>query len=265
MKIIKFSLLLSLALSCLIACSNNFQAPVEEVGVRHESTNRNTQSISKVNSSPLVVKGSHEVSKGETLIAIAFAYNLEYTALARVNSIVSPYVIYPGQILELDVTRAPSRKSSNKSLQKNVQNSNVIKSRSAPESTSIEPAKVALRWAWPSRGKVIGNYSIEGIENKGIDIAGVKGDAVLAAEAGEVVYAGSGLLRYGDLLIIRHNAKFLSAYAHNSKLLVKDGDQVSRGQTIAELGSTGIDREMLHFEIRENGEPVDPLMLLPAR
>ena len=101
------------------------------------------------------------------------------------------------------------------------------------------------------------------MENKGLDIAGKKGDAVLAAADGEVVYAGSGLLRYGELLIIKHNDQYLSAYAHNDALVVREGQRVTRGQKIAELGSTGVDRDMLHFEIRLEGKPVDPLIYLP--
>ena len=103
------------------------------------------------------------------------------------------------------------------------------------------------------------------MENKGLDLAGNKGDPILAAADGEVVYSGSGLLRYGDLIIIKHNEHFLSAYAHNSVLSVKEGQKVIRGQKIAELGSSGINRNMLHFEIRLDGKPVDPQLYLPAQ
>ena len=122
-----------------------------------------------------------------------------------------------------------------------------------------------VTWAWPAGGALLARYSDSGTENKGIDIGGRSGDAVLAAADGEVVYAGSGLLRYGGMIILKHNDDFLSAYAHNSRLLVGEGQRVSRGQKIAELGSTGIDREMLHFEIRLEGKPVDPLRYLPPR
>lgn len=127
------------------------------------------------------------------------------------------------------------------------------------------PRSGVLSWTWPADGQIIGRFSAAATGNRGIDIAGSRGDPVRAAEAGEVVYAGSGLLRYGDLVIIKHNDQFLSAYAHNDNILVREGEQVQRGQRIATLGSTGIDRTMLHFEIRQNGNPVDPLRFLPAR
>ena len=117
-------------------------------------------------------------------------------------------------------------------------------------------------WQWPSNGRVIGNF--EG-GNKGVDIGGNPGDPVLAAAAGRVVYSGSGLRGYGQLIIVKHNDVYLSAYAHNSRLLVKEGQSVSKGQKIAELGQTDADRPKLHFEIRRNGNPVNPLDHLPAR
>ncbi len=121
-----------------------------------------------------------------------------------------------------------------------------------------------VNWNWPYRGTIVGRFSEEGANSKGIDIAGKEGDPVLAAADGEVVYAGSGLLRYGNLLIIKHNDRFLSAYAHNRALLVGEKTKVSKGQKIAELGSSGIDKNMLHFEIRVDGKPSDPLLYLPA-
>jgi lipoprotein NlpD len=113
------------------------------------------------------------------------------------------------------------------------------------------------------RGNLLKEFSVNGSGKKGIDIAGIPGRPVKAASAGRVVYSGSGLLGYGQLIIIKHNSKFLSAYAHNRKLIVKEGDQVEPGQKIAELGSTGTDKPMLHFEIRRLGKPVDPLKYLP--
>ena len=118
-------------------------------------------------------------------------------------------------------------------------------------------------WGWPAGGKVIAGF-VEGA-NKGIDIAAKVGDPVLAAAAGKVVYAGTGLRGYGKLVIVKHNALFLSAYAHNSQILVKEGQSVTKGQEIAEAGSTDSDRPMLHFEIRRQGKPVDPLKHLPSR
>jgi lipoprotein NlpD len=122
-----------------------------------------------------------------------------------------------------------------------------------------------VSWDWPYRGTIVARFTDEAVEGKGLDLAGKAGDSVLAAADGEVVYAGGGLQRYGNLLILKHNDHFLSAYAHNRSLLVKEGDVVKRGQKIAELGNSGVDREMLHFEIRQDGKPVDPLLFLPKR
>lgn len=122
-----------------------------------------------------------------------------------------------------------------------------------------------IAWSWPADGTVIGRYSERSADSRGLDIGGRRGDTVKAAADGEVVYAGSGLLRYGELVIIKHNTRYLSAYAHNERILVDEGQRVVRGQQIAELGSSGIDKLMLHFEIRVDGSPVDPLLYLPER
>jgi lipoprotein NlpD len=120
----------------------------------------------------------------------------------------------------------------------------------------------ALDWAWPAKGKIIAGFS-ETANLKGIDIAGTAGQAVNASAAGRVVYAGTGLRGYGKLIIIKHNATFLSAYAHNREILVKEGQQVARGQKIAEMGNTDAEQVKLHFEIRRQGKPMDPTKYLP--
>jgi len=122
-----------------------------------------------------------------------------------------------------------------------------------------------VNWRWPGDGKVVGTFVAGDQIRQGIDIAGKAGDAVRAAAEGEVVYSGNGLLGYGELIIIKHNANFLSAYGHNRQRLVKEGDRVKAGQQIAELGSSASAREELHFEIRKNGKPVNPLDYLPVR
>ena len=128
-----------------------------------------------------------------------------------------------------------------------------------------EPAASSdeIAWGWPATGKVIGTFSEAG--NKGVDIAGRAGDPVLAAGDGKVIHRGSGLRGYGELVIIKHNATYLSAYAHNQRILVEEGQSVTKGQKIAEMGSTDADRVKLHFEIRRQGKPVDPLKHLPQR
>lgn len=142
----------------------------------------------------------------------------------------------------------------------------------APPPAVVSPPATAapgdIEWAWPASGKLLASFNEGGDgqeANKGIDIAGKPGDPVQAAAAGKVVYAGSGLRGYGNLVIVRHNATYLSAYAHNSRILVKEGQMVTRGQKIAELGSSDADRPKLHFEVRQQGKPVDPLKFLPPR
>ena len=122
-----------------------------------------------------------------------------------------------------------------------------------------------VHWRWPGAGNVIGTFVAGDQTKQGIDIAGKAGDPVQAAADGEVVYSGNGLLGYGELIIVKHNANFLSAYGHNRARLVKEGDKVKAGQQIAEMGSSASSRDELHFEIRKNGKPVNPLDYLPVR
>ncbi|MDR2243985.1 MAG: peptidoglycan DD-metalloendopeptidase family protein [Burkholderiales bacterium] len=142
-----------------------------------------------------------------------------------------------------------------------------------PSSTTTPPSSPAqtatasaggVEWSWPTQGRVISTYS-EKSSFKGIDIVGTIGQSVVASAAGRVVYVGSGLRGYGKLVIVKHNDTFLSVYAHNRELLVEQGQQVARGQKIAEMGNTDADQVKLHFEIRRDGKPVDPLQYLPAR
>ncbi|RLJ64741.1 peptidoglycan DD-metalloendopeptidase family protein [Sulfurisoma sediminicola] len=141
----------------------------------------------------------------------------------------------------------------------------------APDAKPVDkPATAAsedgIDWAWPASGSLLVGF-VEGgaAPNKGLDIAGKTGEPVLAAAAGKIVYVGSGLRGYGNLVIVRHSAAFLSAYAHNSKILVKEGAAVTKGQKIAEIGSSDTDQAKLHFEIRRQGKPVDPAKYLPTR
>jgi len=134
-----------------------------------------------------------------------------------------------------------------------------------PSAKPIAQVNSKFAWRWPAPGKVMQAFSESGTVNKGIDIVGNLGDPVLAAAPGKVVYAGSGLLGYGQLIIIKHNDQFLSAYAHNRILAVKEGDDIKAGQKIAEIGASGADKVKLHFEIRRDGKPVDPEIYLPPR
>jgi lipoprotein NlpD len=134
-----------------------------------------------------------------------------------------------------------------------------------PDTAAPAPAASAedqaMEWMWPADGKVVGNFAAK----KGIDIAGKSGQAIMAAGAGKVMYAGAGIRGYGNLVIIKHNNNLLSAYAHNKTILVKEGQQVSKGQKIAEMGNSDSDSVMLHFEIRQQGKPVDPAKYLPSK
>jgi lipoprotein NlpD len=148
---------------------------------------------------------------------------------------------------------------------------------SSPPPTQQQPAPLApppaapsvsngnIAWRWPANGLVVATFVAGDQTRQGIDIAGRAGDPVRAAADGVVVYSGNGLLGYGELIIVKHNPAFLSAYGHNRKRLVKEGDHVSAGQVIAEMGSSSANRDSLHFEIRRNGKPANPADYLPRR
>lgn len=230
---------------------------------------------------PTVTTGQYVVRRGDTLFSIAFRYGWDYKALAARNNIPAPYTIHPGQTIRFDgrsgstptavVTQSGSTPSSSSKT-------TVIRRPVGPATATIpsvanKPAPAPMPpagpaptgWGWPSNGVLIGKFSSNGSLNKGIDIAGDLGQPVFAASDGTVVYAGSGLRGYGELVIIKHSDTYVSAYGHNRRLLVREGQQVKVGQTIAEMGSTGTDRVKLHFEIRRQGKPVDPLQFLPRR
>ncbi|MBM3375803.1 MAG: LysM peptidoglycan-binding domain-containing protein [Betaproteobacteria bacterium] len=132
-----------------------------------------------------------------------------------------------------------------------------------PPASTAAPAPAGLQWAWPANGQLITNFAEGG--SKGVAIAGAPGEAIFAAENGRVIYSGSGLRGYGNLVIVKHDQDFTTAYAHNRAILVKEGQTVRRGQKIAELGMSDADRPMLHFEVRRSGKPVDPIGFLPIR
>ncbi len=230
-----------------------------------------------------VTSGQYVVKPGDTLFSIAFRYGWDYKELAARNGIAAPYTIRPGQAIRFasgsgntTVVSSPSSSSKTTVTRRPVGSSVatpvVTKTVSTPSSsttTTVTQVPAAERtaggWMWPSNGVVIGKFASNGSLNKGIDIAGDLGQPVFAASSGSVVYAGSGLRGYGELIIIKHSDTYVSAYGHNRRLLVREGQQVKAGQTIAEMGSTGTDRVKLHFEIRRQGKPVDPLQFLPRR
>lgn len=236
------------------------------------------------NSHGQVMGGDYIVQRGDTLSIIANRFGLSWRDLAQRNRIAPPYVIYPGQRLSLGRAApavaqprraapapapAPAPQAPPTVVATPVPTPPPIVRQAPPPRETPAPAAPMARsasgWSWPANGAVIGRFSSNGSLNKGIDIAGELGQPVFAASDGAVVYAGSGLRGYGELVIIKHNDTYVSAYGHNRRLLVREGQQVKAGQTIAEMGSTGTDRVKLHFEIRRQGKPVDPQQYLPKR
>lgn len=216
-----------------------------------------------------IVPKVHFVVGGETLFSIAWLYNMDFKRLGYANKIEPPYLIYPGQKLSLRYSSSTQKKttgrSAAKTAKKQTSNKWQTKKNRAVVKTELPSTDSVLyphRWQWPIRGKVITPFSSASAVHKGIDIKGKLGESVHAANSGKVVYAGSGLVGYGKLLIIKHNEHYLSAYGHNNKLLVKEGELIKVGQRIAEVGDTGTHGVKLHFEIRRDGKPVNPLKLL---
>lgn len=200
--------------------------------------------------------GVHHVRIDESLYAIAWRYGFDYQQLANLNHIKPPYKIKVGQTIYL--TKKASAKQplppSERSITPKSQHS--ITRLTSPEK---EPVASIKHWQWPARGRIVGNFSAL---NKGINIGGAEGDPIYATASGKVVYCGHGLRGYGNLIIIKHNNMFLTAYAHNSRVFVHEGSWVNAGQKIAEMGHTGTQHTMLHFEIRKTGKPVNPLIYL---
>lgn len=199
------------------------------------------------------------VRRGDTLYSLARQNNISVARLAAINGLNKPYVINPGQVLQLKgkpVIQAGS--VTQNSPDRPIATAAKIKTKVSPVESSRK-----VNWQWPVKGKVIARFNKYKNDAKGIDIAGIEGNPVRAASAGKVVYSGNGLISYGNLVIIKHSRSYLSAYAHNKTLLVKEGETVKAGQKIAEMGKTGVEKAKLHFEIRKNGKPVDPLRYLP--
>lgn len=272
-----FNILIALVLT---ACSGTgHKAPIDD---------RKPPELDRIN--------HHLVTKSETLFSIAWRYGIDYKTLAARNTIGSPYVIYPGQKLSLwksipstvkTRVRNPSvkkykpvpakivKKSTKPSPKKVIKKAPAKVAKITNRSRTKTPARVGPskvqsqqsmgKWRWPAKGKLLVRFSGARGLKRGVDIGGVLGESVIAAAAGKVVYAGSGLRGYGQLIIVKHNDMFLSAYGHNKKLRVKEGEYVKGGQRIADKGNSGADRVKLHFEIRKNGVPVDPLKYLPRR
>ncbi|AIP61927.1 peptidoglycan DD-metalloendopeptidase family protein [Burkholderia thailandensis] len=205
--------------------------------------------------------GFYRVERGDTLSKIARSNRQSVANIVRWNQITNPDAIEVGQVLRI----APPPGSASTPGTTSASRSPARPAPSSPATSSAPSVKPAssISLVWPAAGNVI--RSFDGAKSKGIDIANTAGTPVLAAAAGTVVYAGNGLRGYGNLLIIKHNADFLTTYAHNRTLLAKEGQTVAQGQKIAEMGDTDNDRVALHFELRYGGRSIDPARYLPSR
>jgi lipoprotein NlpD len=226
--------------------------------------------------------GFYSVRPGDTLTKIALDHGQAWRDIAKWNGLDNPNVIEVDQVLRV---APPVMEAAANRQTKPVMAQNQVPPSSATNSTSTQTASSSsassslnatpsaspsvnvsddgMAFAWPHPGPVLASF--DEAKNKGLDFAGKAGDPVMAAADGKVVYAGSGLRGYGNLVILKHNNTYLTAYAHNQTLLVKEDQSVTKGQHIADMGSSDSDRVKLHFEIRKQGKPVDPAKLLPAR
>ncbi len=233
----------------------------------------------------------HTAQRGDTLYSIAWSYGQDYRLVAKWNGISSPYVIRPGQRIriapppEFGKQRHSAKRTSGtpaaaepatpppqarayplpRARASLPSGKPLPVPDSAPAKLPPQTADKEIAWQWPTSGELIPAASGSSHQRPGINIQGRRGQAIYAAAPGKVVYSGSGLIGYGKLIILKHNNQYLSAYAHNWELLVKEGEQVAKGVQIAKMGSSGAERVMLHFEIRHNGKPVDPLRYLPKK
>lgn len=203
------------------------------------------------------------VKRGDTLYSIGFRSGHGYQRLAKWNKISSPYKLQIGQKLNLFELKQYVKNPVTKVEKNNIAVRKKIITQKTLTISNNNKKVLKLTWQWPIEGKILKNFTKSG--NKGIDIDGKIGQEVKSAAAGKVVYTGSGLTGYGNLLIVKHNYLYLSAYANNSRLYVKEGQTVKQGQIIAEVGRVGGRQTSLHFEIRKNGKPVNPLQYLPKK
>ena len=219
----------------------------------------------------------YTVKRGDTLYSVARRYELSWREVASWNNIRAPYTLTPGQVLSLDryppvaYPKAGNSKSSPKVVKKKQPASRAPATPRTKKVTRTRPPKPppivhdkSKKWRWPSNGSVLRTYE-QTEPRHGIDIGGALGDSIVAAETGRVVYSGAGLKGYGKLVIIKHDERFLTAYGFNRKVFVSQGDTVKAGQKIAEMGVGPRNENMLHFELRQDGQPVDPQRLLPRR
>lgn len=221
----------------------------------------------------------YTVRSGDTLSGIAGRYGLSYLSVAEMNDIAAPYRIYINQSLRLKKSGSmANNRSTTQALSNtepkiqrqsiNIPTNTVNQTNTAPVATRpIAPITAVqstrLRWVKPSNGPVLENYNLAN-NVKGIRFGGNQGDPIFAAADGQVVYAADGLKEYGNLVLVKHIDGYITAYAHNSKMIVKSGENVTAGQKIAEMGSSGTNRTMLEFQVRLEGKPINPANILPT-
>ncbi|MCA6217846.1 peptidoglycan DD-metalloendopeptidase family protein [Ideonella sp. B7] len=268
-----------LLLAVLAGCASpQHQAPVEDRPTGRARTE--AKPAAPVEAKP----GTYIVKPGDTLMRIGLETGQAWRDLARWNNIDNANVIEVGQVLRVvppgvepgvaspkpvASTKVESKPLDSRPVAASAGSSSsaasAASSAAGKESTKDTPKEADddIRWGWPSAGPVVGGFDES--RSKGLSIGGKAGDPVYAAADGRVVYAGNTLRGYGNLIIIKHNANYLSAYAHNQTLLVKEDQAVRKGQKIAEMGASDSDKVQLHFEIRKQGKPLDPARLLPAR
>ncbi|MEO7159326.1 MAG: peptidoglycan DD-metalloendopeptidase family protein [Polaromonas sp.] len=264
---------LSAALLLAVGCGSRTlgNAPVEDRGIgmsRPASTDVKPLPGAENAGKP----GYYMVKPGDTMIRIGLENGQNWRDIARWNSLENPNLIEVGQVLRVipPASDSPvvSRPVANGSIAAApVQSASVARPASAPVNGSAPAASSGsdedVGWIWPAQGTLVAGF--DEAKNKGLDISGKAGDAVVASADGRVVYSGAGLRGYGNLIILKHNNTFLTAYAHNKTLLVKEDQTVKKGQKIAEMGNSDSEKVKLHFEIRRQGKPVDPAKYLPAK
>ncbi len=212
--------------------------------------------------------GYYTVKPGDTLIRIGLDTGQNFRDIVRWNNLENPNLIEVGQVLRIVPPTSDNPLVVTRPVTSGMAGTTTAAAPVRPASTpasSPQPAAAEddIAWIWPAQGKLIAGF--DEVKNKGYDIDGKAGDAIIASGDGRVVYAGAGLRGYGNLIILKHNNTFLTAYAHNQTLLVKEDQTVKKGQKIAEMGNSDADRVKLHFEIRRQGKPVDPAKYLPAK
>lgn len=248
------------AVLLLTACTTTVRAPVS-IPIEERS-----RPVYAPAAKPTPGQGFHVVAQGDTLYSIAWRYGIDYKEVAAWNGIRPPYLIYPGQVIRLKSSSGVVTMRQPKPSER--QQENAARKTIAPSVRQTPPSSRSrtageVTWRWPSEGKLV-RLDLP-TSDKGLNISGMLGQEIHAAAAGEVVYSGSGLLGYGKLIIIKHNDTYLSAYAHNDRILIEEGMQVTIGQQIATMGIGKNGKPLLHFEIRKNGKPVDPMRYLPPR